>query len=260
MDSPLKALHWLLATEDRVDGWLEEIENLNTQRQEIVKTFTEDALMNIDENSPVLFYIHEKLEHGLIGLVAGKLTEAYNKPSIALCSQHENPKNEVNKREYERKNGSNEREAEESPTLLVASCRSPEWCNLVELLDECKDFFVRYGGHRQAAGFTIRKDRFEAFQRAIVEKFHEKYDHTSLPKKTLSVETIISPTEISLETLETIDRFRPFGIGNRKPIFLIENLTIAKADTIGKDKNHLSFQFEELPDIKCLLWNFDAIF
>ncbi len=106
MDSPLKALHWLLATEDRVDEWLEEIENLNTRRQEVVKKFTEDALMNIDESSPVLFYLHEKLEHGLIGLVAGKLTEAYNKPSIALCEQHENPKNETTKREYEKNDGS----------------------------------------------------------------------------------------------------------------------------------------------------------
>lgn len=61
-------------------------------------------------------------------------------------------------------------------TTLVASCRSPEWCNLVELLDECKDFFVRYGGHRQAAGFTIEASKFTDFQKAINEAFVKRYN------------------------------------------------------------------------------------
>lgn len=70
MDSPLKALHWLLATEDKVDGWLEEVESLNTKRKEEVKKYSEDALMNVESESSILFYMHEDIEHGLIGLVA----------------------------------------------------------------------------------------------------------------------------------------------------------------------------------------------
>ncbi len=102
MDSPLKALYWLLATEDRVDDWLLEVENLNTKRQEEVKKYTEDALMNVDASLPILFYTHESIEHGLIGLVAGRLTEAYGKPSIVLCRQHEPKGDEIPKREYEK--------------------------------------------------------------------------------------------------------------------------------------------------------------
>ncbi len=265
MDSPLKALHWLLSTEDRVDDWLLEVENLNTKRQEEVKKYTEDALMNVDSSLPILFYTHDHIEHGLIGLVAGRLTEAYGKPSIVLCKQHESKWDEVRKREYEKEIG--DREGSDDPTsnfLLpisyVASCRSPEWCNLVELLDLCKEYFVRYGGHRQAAGFTIEGAKLTDFQKYIADRFAEKYDIMSLPKKTLKVECTLHPEDISLQSLDMIDGFRPFGIGNMKPLFLLEDLTIEEVRILWKEGNHLSMTFIEIPSVKCLLWNFQEIF
>ncbi len=207
MDTPLTALRWLLASEDRCDEFLSEIEELNDRRKEVVKSFAETALENANPDNLILFFREKKLEHGLIGLVAGKLTEAYNRPSIVLCEQHPTP--EVKKREYEKEM---EEMTKDEKILLVASCRSPEWCNLVELLDECKHFFVRYGGHRQAAGFTIEASKYEAFQIFITERFREKYDTIDLPKKTIEIESIISVDQINLETLKIIDRFRPFGI------------------------------------------------
>jgi single-stranded-DNA-specific exonuclease len=233
MDTPMKALHWLLANESRVDDWLSEVESLNAKRQEMVKEFSEDALLLADATKPILFYLHEKLEHGIIGLIAGKLTEAYHRPAIALCEHEEN---------------------------YVASCRSPEWCNLVELLDHSKEYFLRYGGHRQAAGFTIEKKLFPKFQEHIEQKFHEKYGNIeSLPPKNLLVECSLFPHEVSQDTITLLDSFRPFGIGNPKPKFYIDNLTVTRIDRIGQEKNHLSLSFSELPGIKCLLWNFSEI-
>ena len=271
MDSPLKALHWLLATEDKVDDWLLEVESLNAKRQEEVKRYTEDALMNVDTSLPVLFYMHEDIEHGLIGLVAGRLTEAYGKPSIVLCRQHRSSwldirnskltdnEKEISKREYEVQESSSH-EPRFTSHALVASCRSPEWCNLVELLDECKDYFVRYGGHRQAAGFTIEASRFAEFQWAIAEKFAKRYDIANLPKKTIKVECILDSKDVSLTTLDMIDRFRPFGIGNQKPLFVLRDLTVKEVKVIGKGQNHLSLIFAELPSTKCLLWNYSELF
>jgi single-stranded-DNA-specific exonuclease len=228
MDTPLTALRWLLAGEDRCDEFLSEIEELNIKRQEKVKTFTEKALIEANPDDGILFFVEENIEHGLIGLVAGKLTEMYNRPSIVLCVHDD---------------------------TLVASCRSPEWCNLVELLDETKSFFIRYGGHRQAAGFSILASHFDEFRRAIESKFREKYDIVNLPGKTLKVECILSPTDITLENARLIETFRPFGIGNPKPLFLIENVTLSAVKWIGSEGKHASFFTQEVPGVKCLLWN-----
>ena len=85
-----------------------------------------------------------------------------------LCSH--TPKDESAKREYETKaNPKNTKDEEEE--YLVASCRSPEWCHLMELLDACQDLFVRYGGHRQAAGFTIARKNLAIFQERITTLF-----------------------------------------------------------------------------------------
>jgi single-stranded-DNA-specific exonuclease len=234
MDTPLTALRWLLASEERCDEFLEEIECLNTKRQEIVKDFSEKALESADLKKWILFYRDNEIGHGLIGLVAGKLTEAYNRPAITLCEQHGTTQKTKN---------------------LVASCRSPEWCNLVELLDECKEFFVRYGGHRQAAGFTIEESRYREFQEVIEKKFLEKYgEHTELPPKTISIECEITTHDLSLWTLEMLGKFKPFGIANRKPIFLVRDLTILDVRPLGQSGQHMSFTCAEIPRIRFLAW------
>ncbi len=142
MDSPLKALHWLLADESRVDDWLLEVENLNTKRQELVKKFSETALTETNTENGVIFYKHDELEHGIIGLIAGKLNEAYSRPVIVLCPHTDAPREKC---ALSGEPDTNEPyikiPPENTEALLVASCRSPEWCNLVELLDACKEFF-----------------------------------------------------------------------------------------------------------------------
>lgn len=154
----------------------------------------------------------------------------------------------MKKREYETRGTSPE--IIDTTTHFVASCRSPDWCNLVELLDASKEFFIRYGGHRQAAGFTISGDKLDAFRVHIRSEFEKRYDSAKLPQKTINVECILHPKDVSLETLSSIDRFRPFGIGNAKPLFLLEHLTIREVREIGTEKNHLSLTFTEIPGVK----------
>ncbi len=248
MDTPLIALRWLLASEERCDEFLSEIESLNQTRQEVVKSFSEKALEKANPDDGILFFHDKNLEHGLIWLVAGKLTEAYNRPSIVLCDGHISSW----KREYEK-----DIQEKQEIFTLVASCRSPEWCNLVELLDACKGFFVRYGGHRQAAGFTIERNKLEDFQKEITRIFHEKYGKKELPKKTITVESILHPKDLTLASVDALSRFRPFGIGNPKPLWLIKDVTITSTQPLGQEGKHLSIYIAEKPEIKLILWNAD---
>lgn len=84
MDTPLTALQWLLASDERCDDFFSELEHLNETRKKTTDEHLQEALENVDTSLPILFYDAFNLEHGIIGLVAGKLTEMYGKPSIII--------------------------------------------------------------------------------------------------------------------------------------------------------------------------------
>lgn len=218
MDSPYKALSLLLAGDDKLDPILDELEDLNSKRKTTTEHFIKHALEVVDRDKGILFYDSTTIEHGIIGLIAGRLTEAFGKPSIAL------------KREEDK---------------LVASCRSPEHINIVELLEECREYFLAFGGHRQAAGFSILAENFEAFKETIEHKLAEKHGAISTQAKTLRIETVLSLSEITPEFFTTLQVFKPFGIGNPKPLFLIRDLVHAGVEYLGKDGKHVKFLDQE---------------
>lgn len=254
MDTPLTALRWLLAGEGRTDEFFGELEHLNEVRKWTTETHFQKALENIDTSKPVLFYDAPDLEHGIIGLVAGRLTEIYNKPTIVIKNGHDHP---LTSRKWDTVSIDNSPIITPIPNtnLSIGSCRSPEWCNLIELLDHSKEYFVRYGGHRQAAGFTIETDKIDEFKRAIWKQIARVHDIQNLPSKILPIECSLPSTEITIKTLEDIDHFRPFGIGNPKPLFILENITIASTKPLGQEEKHLSITISENPALKFLLWN-----
>lgn len=123
----------------------------------------------------------------------------------------------------------------------MASCRSPEHISIVELLEECREYFLAFGGHRQAAGFSILSENFEAFKETIERKLTEKHGAISTKAKTLRIETILSLSEITPDFFTTLQVFKPFGIGNPKPLFLIQDFVPMGVEYLGKDGKHLKF-------------------
>ena len=253
MDTPLTALQWLLAGEGRTDAFFSELEHLNETRKGTTEYHLEKALQNVDTSQSILIYDAHDLEHGIIGLVAGKLTEMYNKPAIVLKNGHDHP---LTSRKWDTTSVDSLHTPTNQESLSIASCRSPEWCNIIELLESCREYFIRFWGHRQAAGFTIETDKLDAFRQAINTKFAAIHDVGDLPKKTIEVECRLDATsELTLETVTIIDRFRPFGIGNRRPLFLLEDETILEANPLGKEWKHLQLRIASTPNIKFLLWS-----
>ncbi|MGE4444436.1 MAG: single-stranded-DNA-specific exonuclease RecJ [Candidatus Altimarinota bacterium] len=213
LDTPYKAVNLILNNSDTIDEVIADIENINNKRRELTKIFYEDALQNIESENNIIFYDSEQIEHGIIGIVAGKLTENFYKPSIVLKDEGEK---------------------------LVASCRSPEYFSIVEYLDKYKEYFLHFGGHKQAAGFSILKEKFPDFKKDFTQELNS-LDFTK-QKKTIKIDKILSENEFGFQLTSKLSQFKPYGIGNLKPIFMFHDFEIESVEYLGKTMEHITIK------------------
>ncbi|HBB02335.1 MAG: exonuclease RecJ, single-stranded-DNA-specific exonuclease [Candidatus Peregrinibacteria bacterium GW2011_GWF2_38_29] len=216
---PYYALRLLLEDgEDKgqTDALAQKLEGFNSNRQSI----TEKALRQAEEiflkdNKKKILIAHSTEWHsGIIGLIAGKLTDKHHLPSIVM---------------------------NETAGVLVASCRSPGFFNIVAAISEFGHLLEHFGGHAAAAGFTIKKENLKKFTKAMedyADKKIKKADYENI----LEIDAEINADEITSETLKTINKFEPFGIGNPTPVLLIKNIKTQNVSVIGKNKDHLKFR------------------
>lgn len=212
MDSAYKAVNLILNNTDSVYQTLSEIEKLNEERKYLTKEFSSDAINKVSKTDNLLFYISPAIEHWIIWIVAGRVTEQFYKPCICLKDEWD---------------------------TLVASCRSPEYYSIIETLDKYKDYFLRYWWHKQAAGFSISKDKFSEFKTKIINEVNKK--DFSRYKKELKIDKVIKLEELGFNFLSKINKYKPFWIWNEKPLFLVENLSPEKIDFIWNGRDHLRF-------------------
>ena len=213
LDTPYKAVNLILNNGEKIDEILAEIEEINDKRKELTRLFTDDAMGKIDEKNNIIFYHSAQIEHGIIGIVAGRLTEQFHKPSIVL------------KDEWEK---------------LVASCRSPEYFSIIEILEKYKSHFLHFGGHKQAAGFSIAKENFENFKMLITQELNQ-IDFSSF-QKTILADKVIGVEEFGTRLYRQTLDFRPFGMGNPKPIFAFRDFEIDSVEWMGSTKEHITLK------------------
>ncbi len=212
MDTPYKAVNLILNNSSTVNQTLIEIEKLNNLRKEHTKDFVEKALQAINKQDNLLIYASSDIEHGIIWIVAGRLTEQYYKPSIVM---------------------------KEEGDILVWSCRSPDYFSIIELLEWFKDRFIGFGGHKQAAGFSIKKENYESFKKDILATINKKdFSHK---KKKIQIDKVVELSQLWFWFLEKVNAFKPFWMGNTKPLFLVENLAYEKIEFLGKGRDHIKF-------------------
>lgn len=191
----------------------------NKQRQEIVEDIFHEAVKKIEENNlqenKIIIVVGENWHEGVIGIAASRLQEKYYRPIIIIAT-----KDNIGK----------------------ASCRSIDGLHMKNALTYCEQDLIVYGGHSKAAGFTIDLAKLYDFISHMQTYANEHLtDEDLIP--IYQVETVLTPQDITMDFIEELSLLEPFGMGNPKPQFVCQNLLVTKSMKMGKENNHLRFNF-----------------
>jgi single-stranded-DNA-specific exonuclease len=209
----------LLASDNMDDAkkWAQRLNDLNEKRQNITRSAQQligDQLGDDSENLPLIFAADSTLSPGVVGLVAGRLTEEYFRPAIVM-----------------------EKGAEESR----ASCRSIPQFDITHALDQCADLLVRHGGHALAAGFTVMNDNIPALVERLTDMAAESLAGRQIAP-TLDVDIEVNIHELNESLAKELTRLEPCGAGNPAPVLMCRNVHVADYRTVGRDDKHLKMK------------------
>lgn len=211
----------LLITQDEEEaqGIAKKLNETNVKRQELTNKAFNEAIGIIEKeqkNSLVLF-VKENWEPGIIGLISGKITEYYNRPSFVFT-----------------KIGGE----------LVASGRSIPEFNIIKALAPADKYLKRYGGHSQACGLSLKDDdEYDDFVKSFLKIAEEELKGQDLTPS-LKIDAEIVLDQITWEFWDQLKDFEPFGEGNPKPLFVINNLRILEIKLMGEDGKHLKLKLQ----------------
>jgi single-stranded-DNA-specific exonuclease len=219
LDDAMSAYNLLSApNQSEAQKWASHLQELNTQRQSITRDAQEVIREQLEQStsidSPLIFASHESFQPGIVGLVAGRLTEEYFRPAIVM---------------------------EQGETESRASCRSIPQFDITNALDQCAELLVRHGGHSVAAGFTVMNDNIPALRERLTDLAKSALDGQLL-HPTLDIDMALDIHDLSEELVSQIDSLQPCGHGNQLPVFMSQNVHIAEYRTVGKDNRHLKLK------------------
>ncbi len=208
----------LLLTRDpaRAEELAEYLETMNTRRRqqekEITKAADDQFSSRADrDETRVVMVIGSGWNPGLIGLTAGRLCERYHRPSIALSL---------------------------SGDVATGSCRSIPGVHIFRMLQACGDLLERFGGHAQAAGLTVRRDRLRDFYGRLNRVIRESCDPACF--EPVQEYDLALPFSVwTPETLEKLSLLEPTGEGNPAPCFLLPDVSVQSMRKVGRDQSHL---------------------
>ncbi len=232
LKSASEGLRLLLTDDDAQAKILAKMLNeVNQERKDIETKMLEQAEEEVfklrtesEGDLATLVIAGSNWEGGVIGLTASKLVERYNLPTIILSVVGEDAR---------------------------GSCRSIPALHMKTALDSMAEIFEQYGGHPQAAGFSIKAAKIPELQRrfdAYVRR-HLK-DADFLP--VLIVDALVNPADLTLDDAQEFEKFAPCGIENPKPVLACRNVHCANAKAIGSTGEHLKFTIES--KISALAW------
>ncbi len=204
----------LLSTDEKeAEALAFKLQQLNENRQALGQAIFQDASEKCAD-TPVIALASASWHPGVVGIIASRLVEAYGKPVVLIAVQ----------------NG-----------VGRGSARTVGQVNIYELLKQCSRFFETFGGHKEAAGFSIKEDNISAFCseiQTIASDFLSDDDMLS----TLDIDAELNLEDVSTDFVEELSKLGPFGQGNPTPTFYSNALKVIEARPVGKGQ-HLKFRF-----------------
>ncbi|HEY2595172.1 MAG TPA: single-stranded-DNA-specific exonuclease RecJ [Chloroflexota bacterium] len=226
LDDPNIAYRLLMAdTYEEAFALAAEVNRLNEERQTLTRQFEveaqELAQAQFESGEYALVCGGDDWPAGIVGLVAGKLAQAYNRPTLV----------------YRRNDG-----------MVSGSGRSIQGFNLLGALQACDDVFERYGGHQAAAGFSLPADRLDE----LVERFQLTVRETLPPERLepiLWIDGYLKPETICYDFARSLERLAPFGAGFQYPTFAARGLRLTESRQMGAEGQHWRARFRAFDSV-----------
>jgi single-stranded-DNA-specific exonuclease len=214
LGSALDALR-ALCTKDKEKSMqlIQVLQETNTQRQELTWSMVEEAMKRAAqwENEKLIVISSTEYHEGVIGLIAGKLTETFAKPAIVISV---------------------------GDGVSKASARSVPGVNIIELIRQVRDELMDVGGHPMAAGFSLDTIYIDSVTNRLQKIAHAHIEEHLLVAR-INIESILPLRLVNMDLAKAIKRFEPFGNGNYDPVFGLKDVRILQAYSIGREKKHL---------------------
>ena len=179
------------------------------------------------EDDKVIVLAHEGWQHGVIGIVASKLTEKYYKPTILMCIE--------------------DGEA-------TGSARSIKGFSIFDALTECADILTKFGGHEQAAGLSISADKVAELRRRINESADINLTEEDMIEE-IKVEYELDEKSANFDLIEELRKLEPFGMSNPTPKFILRDCILRDMRFMGQNRQHIKLEIEKDNVFECVGFN-----
>lgn len=225
----------LLVTEDyeEASGLVNDIEALNNSRKAKIETIVAEAIEVINDEGldkyNVILVTKPDWHEGVLGIICNRLLAIYHKPVIVLTES-------------------------EDEKIYKGSGRSLDDFPLTENLEKCQDLLERFGGHKMAAGIMIKRENIDKLRNRLHTLAYMDLNNY------LKVDCIIDEKLINLQLTDYYQKFRPFGMNNENPLFLIEDCEVITCSTVGSDAKHLKLTLKKNElNIEGIWFNFGGL-
>ena len=213
-------------TESEAVHLAEKVDHLNVERKELVSRITKEAIAAVErfpeEQRAFIIIAQENWHEGVLGIVASRLAEVYYRPTLVLSIHPETG-------------------------IAKGSARSIEGFDLFQALSTARDLLPHFGGHEMAAGLSLPKQDVEELRDRMNRYAKQVFTDDLLTPK-VTVDRSLQLSDISIEQIEGLSLLAPYGVGNPKPKFRLDHLSIKTMKQIGAEKDHLKLTLTDSGD------------